>query len=84
MKKITSKKGIQKIVIAILIVLCFNFVFPSYSQADFGGVLLGPIVDFFAGIGDAVLSALQYFMYNGETGALSAIGNAARCSYKYN
>lgn len=76
MKKITSKKGIQKIVIAILIVLSFNFAVPNYSQADFGGVLLGPIIDFFAGIGDAILSALQYFMYDGTGGALSTAANA--------
>ena len=65
MKKITSKKGMQKIVIAIVIVLSFNFIVPNYSQADFGGTLAGPIIDFVAAIGDAVLSALQFFMYDG-------------------
>lgn len=77
MEKITSKKGMQKIVIAILIVLSFNFIVPNYSQADFGGMLLGPIIDFIAGIGDAVLAALQHFMYDGEQGGvLSTAGGA--------
>ena len=76
MKKITSKKGMQKIVIAIVIVLSFNFIVPNYSQADFGGVLLGPIIDFFAGIGDAVLAALQFFMYDGGNALSSAAGTA--------
>lgn len=65
MEKITSKKGMQKIIIAIVIVLSFNFIVPSYSQADFGGTLAGPIIDLFSGICDAVLAALQYFMYDG-------------------
>ena len=65
MEKITSKKGMQKIIIAIVIVLSFNFIVPNYSQADFGGTLAGPIIDLFSGICDALLTALQYFMYDG-------------------
>lgn len=76
MKKLTSKKGMQKIIIAIVIILSFNFIIPNYSQAGWAGVLAGPIIDFFAGIGDAVLSALQYFMYDGTGGALSTAGTA--------
>lgn len=66
MEKITSKKGMQKIIIAIVIVLSFNFIVPNYSQADWGGVLFNPISDFLSAIGDAVLAALQYFMYDGN------------------
>ena len=79
MKKIASKKGIQKIAIAILIVLSFNFIMPSYSQADWGGTLGGPIIDFFASVGDAVLYALQYFMYDG--GASSATSTSIADGY---
>ena len=78
MKKITSKNRMQKIIIAIVIVLSFNFIVPNYSRADFGGLLFGPIIDFVAGIGDAVLAALQYFMYDGgQDGALDVAGDAA-------
>lgn len=66
MKTFTNKNVIHKIVITILIVLSFNFIAPNYSQAGFGGVLMGPIIDLLSGIGDVVLSALQYFMYDGE------------------
>lgn len=65
MEKITNKKTMQRIIIAIVIVLSFNFIVPNYSQADFGGTLAGPIIDLFSGICDAVLAALQYFMYDG-------------------
>ena len=65
MEKITSKKGMKRIVIAIVIVLLFNFAMPTYSQAGLGGTLAGPIIDFVAAICDVVLSALQYFMYDG-------------------
>ena len=77
MKKFMSKNTIQKIVIAIIIVLSFNFIMPSYSQADWGGVLMGPVIDLFAGLGDAVLSALQYFFYNGNVSVLNAGSGAA-------
>ena len=65
MKKLMSGNLSKKILIVILIVLLFNFIVPNYSQADWGGVLFDPIVDLFAAIGDAVLSALQSFMYGG-------------------
>lgn len=73
MKIFTNKKIIQRIIIAVLVVLSFNFVVPTYSQAGFGGVLMGPFIDFFAGIGDAVMSALQFFMYDGNI----TVGNTA-------
>ena len=57
MKKLTKKGTMQKIIILIVIVLTFNFIMPTYSQADFGGVLMGPIIDFVSGIGDVVMSA---------------------------
>lgn len=80
MKIFTNKNVTQKVIITILIVLSFNFIVPSYSQADFGGVLMGPVIDLLSGIGDVVLSALQYFMYDGEIsvgGAGSAAANTA-------
>ena len=73
MKIFTNKKIVQKVIIAIVIVLSFNFIAPTYSQAGFGGVLMGPIIDFIAGLGDAVMSALQFFMYDGNI----TVGNTA-------
>lgn len=69
MKKITKKSILQKITISILsIMLLFNFIVPTYSQADFGGVLLSPVVDLLCSIGDAVVNLLQLCM-TGETGS---------------
>ena len=66
MEIINNKSFIQKIIIAIVIVLSFNFVAPTYSRADtiaeHGGVLLGPVIDLFAGICDSVMVILQVCM----------------------
>ena len=66
--KLLAKKGIvQKIIIAILIVMSCNFIMPTVSSAfDVGGLLLEPVTDLVTTIGDTILSALQNFLYNGE------------------
>lgn len=74
MKTFTNKKVVQKVIIAILIVLSFNFIAPTYSRASVGGVLFGPIIDLFAKVGDAVLASLQYFMYDGLPNTGGTIG----------
>ena len=66
MKKIMSKNLTQKIIIAIVMVLSFNFVAPNFSHADAFGTLGGPIIDFVASLGDAVMALLEVFM-NGKT-----------------
>lgn len=66
MKKIMSKNLTQKIIIAIVMVLSFNFVAPNFSKADAFGTLGGPIIDFVASLGDAVMALLEVFM-NGKT-----------------
>lgn len=67
MKKLTEKNVTQKIVITILIVLSFNFVVPTFSRADFGGMLLSPVVSLIGTVCDAVVASLQFFMYDGGT-----------------
>lgn len=74
MKTRNNKNITQKIIIAIVIVLSFNFITPTFSQADFGGVLLGPVIDLIAGIGDSVMALLQVFMDGGENSLLSSSG----------
>lgn len=60
---IFTKKGtIQKTIIAILMVLCINFIVPTYSHAGIGGVLINPILDLAASLGDIVESLLQWSM----------------------
>lgn len=74
MKILKNKNLTQKIIIAIVMVLSFNFIAPTYSHADFGGVLLGPVIDLIAGIGDAVMALLQVFMDGGDNDLLSSEG----------
>lgn len=72
--KIFAKKGIlQKTTIVILMIFCINFIVPTYSHADFGGVLASPIVDFFCSIGDVVINFLERTMTGewGSTGAMN-------------
>ncbi|MCI8345024.1 MAG: hypothetical protein HFJ42_03500 [Clostridia bacterium] len=69
MKKFAKKGTVQKTIIAILMVLCINFIVPTYSHAGFiGGVLINPILDLVASIGDIVQSLLQWSM----TGQMAA------------
>ncbi len=67
---IFTKKGtVQKTIIAILMVLCINFIVPTYSHAGFiGGVLINPLLDLAASLGDIVESLLQWSM----TGQMAA------------
>lgn len=63
MKNRTNKNILQKIIIAILTVLLLsNIIMPTYSHADFGGVLMSPIVDLLCSVGDAVINILQKCM----------------------
>ncbi len=67
--KIFAKKGIlQKTILVILTILLINFIVPTYSHADWGGVLADPFLDFFASIGDAIINLLQRCMM-GDWGA---------------
>lgn len=63
MKNFTKKSILQKTIIAILVALLLsNFIVPTYSHADVGGVLLSPIVDLLCSVGDAVINLLQVCM----------------------
>lgn len=63
MKKSTKKGILQKMTISILsVLLLVNFMLPTYSHADFGGVLLDPVTDLVAGLGDIVIGLVQGFM----------------------
>ena len=70
MKTIVKNKIMQKIItIPIIILLLFNFVMPNYSRAaDIGGVLLTPICDLLAALGDGV-NWLLLFVSGEEQGS---------------
>lgn len=59
MKFFTNKEITKKIIIAILLVMSFNFIAPVTSQADFGGALFKPISQLLCGIADLVIKAAQ-------------------------
>ena len=66
MKKIMSKNLTQKIIIAIVMVLSFNFVAPNFSQASFGGTLFGPLIDVFTSFLDGVMALIQVCVDSNE------------------
>lgn len=90
MKKVVNKGAIKKVILALVIAITMNFACPIYSQADIGGILFDPISSLVTSIGDVILSALQYFLYDGKfdvTGASSNIfggaGDLANVIAKY-
>lgn len=66
MKKYINKGTSKKIILALIIVTVLNFMCPMHSYADVGGVLFDPISNLVTSIGDVILSALQYFLYDGS------------------
>lgn len=62
MKFLQNKEISKKIIIAILLVMSFNFISPTISLADkdeFGGALFKPIAQLLQTIGDLVIKGLQ-------------------------
>jgi len=66
MKFFTNKQISKKIVIAIVLVMSFNFISPTVSQASANiGVLFQPLMEFLCTVADLVLGGLQgYFVGN--------------------
>lgn len=63
MKSFAKKGFLQKIIITVVVALLLsNFIVPTYSHADWGGVLISPVVDLLCSIGDAVINLLQRCM----------------------
>lgn len=65
-KLFTKRNFIQKTIIAIITVILLTFCMPIRASADPGGILLSPIVDLFAFIGDVFLSACNMFFVDGQ------------------
>ena len=54
-------KNSKKILISIVLVMLFNIITPTISQADFGGALFKPIADLICSVADIVLEMLHDF-----------------------
>lgn len=63
MLKWMTKSKTQKIILAIVVIILFNFISPMYTvQADVGGVLAKPFVTFFGTFAGGVLALLDIAM----------------------
>ena len=67
MEIFTNKSLVLKIVIALVIVILFNFCAPTLSHAGIaeaiGGTLLSPIVDLLLAIGDGAINLIQNILF---------------------
>ncbi len=69
MKIFTNKETTKKIIIAILLVMTFNFVGPNISYAakeEVGGALFKPIVHLLAFLADMGIELAQEFLWDGS------------------
>lgn len=62
MKFLTNQKVVQKILIALIMVILFSFSIPKPVQADWGGTLASPIISLVAAIADAVQHLMERAM----------------------
>ena len=62
MELLTNKKFVQKMIIALVFVILFNFVSPQISFG-FGGQLFEPIKDLSLTLGDAIVWGMQKFIF---------------------
>lgn len=62
--KIFNKGTIEyKIIIALIIVILFNFVYPNISSASVGGILFEPIKDLLLVIADGIIGVTQSMLF---------------------
>lgn len=74
MKMLRNKKALQKMAIAVVLTISFNFIFPMYSNASGffgGGNLFSPINDLFCGIGDGLMNLLQWHFLPNSPSAIN-------------
>lgn len=63
MELLTNKNFTQKIIIALVFVILFNFVSPQISFGSIGGVLFEPIKDLTLTIADGVVYIIQKIIF---------------------
>lgn len=68
MKDKKEKSIKQKIIISLLTtILMFNFIMPTYSQADIGGTLLTPVCELLLSIGDVANNLIGKTVGTGDS-----------------
>ena len=74
MEIFTNKSLVLKIVIALVIVILFNFCAPTLSHAGvaevIGGTLLSPIIDLLLAIGDGAINLIQSILFGMDNSLL--------------
>ena len=77
MRLFTNKRLLKKIVIALLLILSFQFLVNVPVHASGDNVLLGPVLELFARLGDGIMNIMQKtFMDMDASGVWVNDGNA--------
>ncbi|MCI8482289.1 MAG: hypothetical protein HFJ27_04345 [Clostridia bacterium] len=76
MKFFTKKSVIRKIIIAIVIVMSFNFSIPQTVQADAGGIFVSPLVALVTVIFDSIQHVLEWSMLGESRSFLKQKGSS--------
>ena len=74
MKIITNKRVVQKIVIAILIVILTTFCIPVQSHADAGGKIMNPLIQLVAALFDGAQHLLEMTMLGRTESFMDELG----------
>ncbi len=74
MKVITNKKIVQKIVIAIVIVILTTFCIPIQSHADAGGKIMNPLIQLVAALFDGAQHLLEMTMLGRTESFMDELG----------
>ena len=82
MEIFNNKSLVLKIVIALVIVILFNFCAPTLSKAGIisetiGGILLTPVIDLITAISDGVVNLIQSILYGLDTSLLKVATHQA-------
>lgn len=92
MKLLTNKNFTQKIIVALVIVILFNFISPqiSFGKTGIGGVLFEPIKDLVLTIADGAVWLMQKIIFGTDVSLMkmeydkSWISTAARSNRRGN
>lgn len=62
MKFLTNRKVVQKILIALIMVILLSFSIPKPVNADWGGTLASPFISLITAIADGIQHGVEWFM----------------------
>lgn len=75
MEKFKKLNLCNKILIILLVIMSFNFICPTVSNADMGGTLLEPVTNLLTSLGDGIIDVVHSFVMGQEQSILHSSSN---------